>query len=64
MLWIDYDNSRTRADAQIGTADRPQERPPEELFGELFALQNNHPMTEEQYALVTELICQIREEQQ
>ena len=64
VLWIDYDNSRTRADAQIGTADRPQERPPEELFGELFALQNNHPMTEEQYALVTELIRQIREEQQ
>jgi len=56
---LEYDNARTRSDAMIEGAEAVEEKTPFELFAELFELQNNRPLGEEQADLVKEMIEQI-----
>ena len=62
ILKLSYDNTRTRTDQVIGSAEDVRRRSPLELFGELYQLQNNQPMSETQSAFVLELIRSIWEE--
>ena len=62
ILKLSYDNTRTRTDQVIGSAGDVRRRSPLELFGELYQLQNNQPMSETQSAFVLELIRSIWEE--
>ncbi len=63
LMKLDYDNARTRSSSHIdGTAD-VEARSPLELFSDLYELQNNQPMTEEQRDFVSELIEQIWEDE-
>ena len=62
ILKLSYDNTRTRTDQVIGSAGDVRRRSPLELFGELYQLQNNQPMSETQSSFVLELIRSIWEE--
>ena len=62
ILKLSYDNTRTREDQIIDGAEDVRRRSPLELFGELYALQNNQPMSEIQNAYALELIRSIWEE--
>ena len=59
---LSYDNTRTRADHVIDAAADVQQKTPLELFEELYELQNNQPMSEEQRDFAQNLIERIREE--
>jgi len=61
LMKLSYDNTRTRAD-QIIDAAEVTHRSPLELFDELYALQNNRPMSDTQRDFVLELIRGIWEE--
>ena len=62
LMKLSYDNARTRTDHVIDAAADVQRKTPLELFEELYELQNNQPMNEEQRAFAQDLIEQIREE--
>ena len=62
ILKLSYDNTRTREDQIIDRAEDVRRRSPLELFGELYELQNNQPMSEIQSAYALELIRSIWEE--
>lgn len=62
LMKLSYDNTRTRTDHVIDAAANVQQKTPLELFEELYELQNNQPMSEEQRAFARDLIEQIREE--
>ena len=62
ILKLSYDNTRTREDQIIDRAEDVRRRSPLELFGELYELQNNQPMSEIQNAYALELIRSIWEE--
>lgn len=59
IMNLEYDNTRTRSDAAIEGAEAVEEKTPFELFAELFELQNNRPLGEEQADLVKGMIEQI-----
>ena len=61
ILKLSYDNTRTREDQVIGDAGDVRSRSPLELFGELYELQNNQPMSEEQEEFLTQLMEKIWE---
>ena len=56
---IVYDNARTRESREIAEVERVEEKTPLELFRELYVLQNNSEMTEEQETIVRKLIAKI-----
>ena len=56
LMRLEYDNKRTRSAADIGTAERVEEKSDLELFREFYELQNNQSMTAQQKALVEELL--------
>ena len=56
LIRLEYDNKRTRSCADIGTAERVEEKSELELFRELYELQNNQGMTAQQEALVEEML--------
>ena len=58
---LSYDNTRTRRSQVIGGAEDVQRKSPLELFGELYELQNNQPMSPEQRDFVRDLIERIWE---
>lgn len=61
LMKLDYDNKRTRSNAEIsGTADI-ESKSPLELFSDFYALQNNQLMNEEQAGFMQELIQNIWE---
>ena len=62
LMKLTYDNTRTRTDHVIDVATNVQQKTPLQLFEELYELQNNQPMSEEQRAFAQDLIEQIREE--
>ena len=64
MMKLDYDNRRTRAMGQVGTAGEVERRSPLELFDELYEKQNGHPMEEAQKTYLTRLIGEIWEEEE
>ena len=62
LMKLSYDNTRTRSNAVIDGAAEVQTKSPLELFGELYALQNNQPMSEVQQAFMRNLIETIWED--
>ena len=62
LMKLSYDNTRTRADHVIDAAANVQQKTPLQLFEELYELQNNQPMSEEQRAFTQDLLEQLREE--
>lgn len=62
LLWLDYDNRRTRDRQQVTGAERPEERTPLEHFAALYQLQNNRPMSGEQAEFCQKLIGEIWEQ--
>ena len=61
LLKFDYDNTRTRTSAAITGAVEVQNKSPYELFCELYVLQNNQPLSEEQAAYVMQTIASVWE---
>ena len=62
ILKLSYDNTRTRTNQVIGGAEDVQRKTPLQLFEELYELQNNQPMSEEQRSFTRELIESIWED--
>lgn len=61
LMQLKYDNTRTRGNQLIDRAEDVQRKSPLELFGELYALQNNQPMSQEQLEFTRELIESVWE---
>ena len=61
LMKLTYDNTRTRVNQVIDGAVDVQRKSPLELFDELYELQNNQPMSEEQRTFALELIESIWE---
>ena len=57
----EYDNKRTRANAEVRAAERVEEKSELELFQEFYELQNNQSMTEVQEQFVEELLRGMKE---
>ena len=59
LMKLEYDNTRTRENGQLQMYDAEEDKTPIELAEELFELQNNKPLREEQkqylQAVITEL---------
>ena len=62
IMKLSYDNTRTQTDQIIEGAADVQRKSPLELFEELYVLQNNQPMTDEQRFFALELIEAIQED--
>lgn len=62
LMKIEYDNQRTRLDAEIDGANDVDKKSPLELFEELYLLQNNKEMSKEQRELSRKLIEKIWED--
>ena len=61
LMKLTYDNTRTRTNRPIDGAENVHSKTPLELFEELYELQNNQPMSDEQRRFTTELIEKIWE---
>ena len=61
IMKLSYDNTRTRTNHIIDGAQDVQRKSPLELFEELYVLQNNQPMSDEQRSFTRELIESIWE---
>lgn len=62
IMKLDFDNVRTRTNREIHGAEGVQEKPPIELFDELYEKQNNQPLSDVQRDFLMELIEDIWEE--
>ena len=56
LMRLVYDNSRTREDRTVEAVGQVEERSEMELFGEVYEMQNNQPMSGEQAAFIEKLI--------
>ena len=61
LLWLSYDNMRTRASGSIGQLTAVRERSPEEIFSDFFSQRNGSDMSEEQSEYIRSLISEIWE---
>lgn len=61
MMKLDYDNRRTRSNAEIIGASDTEIKSPLELFSEFYTLRNGQPMSKEQTEFVKELIEKLQE---
>lgn len=61
IMKLDYDNTRTAMDRMIDGAEKVEQKSPLELFSELYELQNNAPMSDEQTGFVSALMETIWE---
>lgn len=61
LMVMEYDNSRTRATADVGEAGDVRSKTPLELFSELYERQNGRPMTEDMIKVVSGMIEEIWE---
>lgn len=61
LLHLSYDNTRTRSNAVIDGVVDVRKKSPLQLFGELYQLQNNQPMSDLQQNFLQELIESIWE---
>ena len=64
LMKLDYDNKRTQSDSEIIGANMIEKKTPLELFEELYELQNNQPMSDEQVEFMKKLIEETVEEMQ
>ncbi|MBQ8827884.1 MAG: exonuclease SbcCD subunit D [Clostridia bacterium] len=56
IMRLDYDNIRTRSFSEVGTARITKEKTPVDLFSDLYEMQNNQSLCEEQRKLLEEII--------
>ena len=61
LMKLSYDNTRTRVNQIIDRAEDVRRKSPLELFDELYRLQNNQPMSDEQRSFAQKLIGSIWE---
>ena len=61
LMKLSYDNTRTRTTQVVGGAEDVQRKTPLELFEELYELQNNQSMSQEQRRFSEELIEAVSE---
>ena len=64
LMKLDYDNRRTRSQAEPEAPEETEEKMPMELFADFYQMQNQQPMTEEQKAFAGRLMAQIWEEKE
>ena len=64
LMRLEYDNKRTRSNAEVRAAERVEEKSELELFQEFYELQNNQSMTEVQEQFVEELLRGMKESSQ
>ena len=63
LMKLDYDNTRTRSDNQITGIENIKTKTPVQLFEDLYELQNNQPISDEQEEFLTSLIEKIWEDE-
>ncbi len=63
ILKLDYDNARSRQQQLVEGAAEAEQRSPLALFAELYELQNNRPMNEQQERYLQSLIEKLQEVQ-
>lgn len=63
LLHLSFDNRRTAINQTMTAAIQPEKREPEDLFAELYEMQNNQPMSIEQRQYIHQLVEQIQEAQ-
>lgn len=61
LMRLEYDNKRTRSNAEVHAADRVEEKSELKLFQEFYELQNNQPMTDVQEQFIKELLRGMKE---
>lgn len=61
LMRLEYDNKRTRSNAEVRAVERVEEKSELELFQEFYELQNNQLMTEVQEQFVEELLRGMKE---
>ena len=61
LMRLEYDNKRTRSNAEVRAAERVEEKSELELFQEFYELQKNQSMTEVQEQFVEELLRGMKE---
>ena len=61
LMRLEYDNKRTRSNAEVRAAERVEEKSELDLFQEFYELQNNQLMTEVQEQFVEELLRGMKE---
>lgn len=61
IMKLTYDNTRTRTNQFIDGAEKVEHKSPLELFEELYELQNNQPMSDQQKEFTRNLIESIQE---
>ena len=61
---MNYDNKRTRESQEVDGAEQVEQKSPLQLFEELYILQNNQGMSEEQKKAAQTLMETIWEEKQ
>lgn len=61
IMKLSYDNSRTAGNSVISELENIEKKSPLEHFAAFFEMQNNHPMSEEQCKIMTELFDEMRE---
>ncbi len=62
LMKLDYDNKRTRSNAEISTASDTESKSPLKLFSDFYVLQNNQSMSDEQTEFMKSMIEKIWEE--
>lgn len=62
IMHLRYDNTRTRTNHSLIGASEVEQKTPLQLFEELYELQNNQPMSQQQREFTEELIRSIQEE--
>ncbi len=63
LLHLQFDNRRSAVHQQVAVSSDSETKTPEEMFAQLYELQNNQPMTEEQLQYIRSLVESIREEE-
>lgn len=62
LMKLNYDNTRTRQDQLVEKGADVEHKQPIELFEELYEMQNNQPMNEEQRAFVQDMMKTVWKE--
>ena len=62
LMWLQYDNKRTRESRVVEGAGDVERKSELELFEEFYEIQNNQPMSEKQQEFAGRLIRTILEE--
>lgn len=64
LMKLDYDNTRTRHEAEVSANDDIERKTPAELFGDFYQMQNGVPMSQTQADFIKDVIEKIWEEEE